>query len=327
MKISEKNNKFGKAILSNTAYGCICMTGITFCIILIIQIIFLLDGRRELLQSVNIESVEKEEAAGIAIEFETNAEGIMEADTWEMQLRPGRKEYEWQKSFGEIPEVLDIPIKTQEELFIYSFINYGLEQYVTENLSQVDLAFYCDLNEDWLHWKTVGSNWDLLYQCEIPEEIPHDVSNNRYAVRLQNPEQTVYMLINTYDAMIFIYRQPSVALSELGEFDLFEIAKQKEDDRGMPIHEDIYVIPDWYRPEEQYFDVPWYPYLDGYVEYAIDCYCEDNGIEEEFRFDMEEDMIAVVTTQLYTVRVRSPERTIYIDIDREYGHFQIYEIE
>ena len=56
-------------------------------------------------------------------------------------------------------------------------------------------------------------------------------------------------------------------------------------------------------------------------------YMEEKQLDDVFYFDANKDIIVQVTNMIYTCRLRSRERTLYIDIDGYNMKAHVYEVE
>ena len=66
-------------------------------------------------------------------------------------------------------------------------------------------------------------------------------------------------------------------------------------------------------------------YLD--VASVLKRFLEENQIEEIFYFDIAEDVVSEVTNMIFTCRVRSRNRTLYIDLDTVNMKAHVYQVE
>jgi len=136
--------------------------------------------------------------------LETKAPQLQEAS--QEQITNTVMEDRKEDSASVIASGIEISENFMEELLIYQYIEYGLRKYSEDN-NQSD-RYFCDIEEDLLPNDAVFSmknDGEKPYKTDLAKEIIPELVNNIYNFRLTNPENTLYMSIDTYNMKIYIY--------------------------------------------------------------------------------------------------------------------------
>lgn len=136
--------------------------------------------------------------------LETEAPQLQEAS--QEQITNTVMEDRKEDSASVIASGIEISENFMEELLIYQYIEYGLRKYSEDN-NQSD-RYFCDIEEDLLPNDAVFSmknDGEKPYKTDLAKEIIPELVNNIYNFRLTNPENTLYMSIDTYNMKIYIY--------------------------------------------------------------------------------------------------------------------------
>lgn len=253
--------------------------------------------------------------------------------------------------------LLDIPERFQKQAILYEWITAAVNQYVLDK--GIDDVFYCDLEENLLSEKTqflndnISDEWkDYPYEYHIEDYNDTENIQGCYKLKLEGRNHTLYVDVQVQERKIFIYPAECEFLVVKDNLD-GNIAAYEQIERGddgqIVYYPDIYVQSDWddlefidnhfagvtleELEELEYLKLPegagysWESaiYLD--VASILKRYVEENQLEDVFYFDTDEDIIARVTNMIFTCRLRSQERTLYMDIDSYNKKAHVYEVE
>lgn len=214
------------------------------------------------------------------------------------------------------------------------FVDYAIGKYC--NHTKTDNNYQYNIIDSMLHEQTkiVG---DADYRFDLAKEVYPDLSSRKYIYKIEGNKDDLIVIIDTYRMKIFIYldkRDGNLIVIDdyRQDFEAYENNFELED----------YIISDWDDPfigEYWSFaadgwenliipeDMEYNQELYGRVIYALKRYCEENQINEKFSFDANEDIVSLVTNMVFTVKVESENRILYIDLDCRRNKFHIYEIE
>lgn len=253
--------------------------------------------------------------------------------------------------------LLDTPESFQRQAVLYEWITEAVNQYVLEK--GIDDVFYCNLEEDLLSEKTQyiinnsSDKWkDYPYEYLIEDESKVDMGQGSYKLKLAGQDHILYVDVQVQDKKIYLYPAECEFLVVVDNSDgNIEAYEQIEsgDDGQIVYYPDIYVKSDWDDLERiddhfagvtteeleelEYLKLPkgasdsWNVviYLD--VASILKRYVEENQMDDVFYFDADKDIIARVTNMIFTCRLRSQERTLYMDIDSYNMNAHVYEVE
>lgn len=250
---------------------------------------------------------------------------------------------------------LELPTSFEEELLLYRWIGEAVDQYTTEK--GIEDVFYCDLQHDLLYgsrefsvrgiWagKTTGYEYPLQAADTIVSE------RERYQLRLEGREHILYVEVNRREGKVILYPKEDVFpdLYESGNPDAYKQIVSVDGRWPVLEYPDWYVENDWddmeradnHLDEVKQEELEHLDYLklpenaaDGYeviiyldVASVLKRYIEENQLEEVFYFDAEKDIVSHVTNMIFTCRVRSQNRTLYIDMDGYNLKYHVYQIE
>lgn len=253
--------------------------------------------------------------------------------------------------------LLDIPERFQKQAILYEWITVAVNQYVLEK--GIEDVFYCDLEENLLSEKTQflidnvnDEREDYLYEYHIEDYNGIDNIQGCYKLKLAGRNHTLYVDVQPQEKKIYLYPAEceSFVIKDNSDGNIAVYEQIERGNDGQIIYyPDSYVQSDWDDLEVidnhfagvtleeleklEYLKVPegvsksWESviYLD--VASILKRYMEENQLEEVFYFDADEDIIAYVTNMIFTCRLRSQERTLYMDIDSYNMKAHVYEVE
>ena len=233
-----------------------------------------------------------------------------------------------------------------EQVFITQEMQKSIEQLETF----VDLAIsrYCDeksidnlytykLLEDMLHYNTRIYDVEKKYTYDLNRIVPPDLMNNRYLLKVKGDNNIIYVEVNTYRMKLYVYEEEKIGRIVKGEFadpllDGIELEECVESDWPKDmwnLEYSSFVLDGW-----EYLRTPDYekvlqnnPDLYGMVIYCLQRYCEEKGIQEMFYFEYPEDKVSNITMRIFTVKVTSNNRILYMDIDMDRNKVHIYQVE
>ena len=230
--------------------------------------------------------------------------------------------------------------------------SFSISQNMQQNLEQletfVDLAItrYCgekgienqytfQLLEDMLHFYTYIDAQER-YTYDLNKTILPDMANDRFLVRAKNGDSIIYVEVNTYRMKLYVYEEeqidrigrvrldPRLDKEEAEEFVKCDWPKDMWDKEYYP-----FVYDGWEYLETPDFDsmLSMNPDLYGMVIYSLQRYCKEQGIQEMFHFEFPEDKVSEITVRIFTVKVTSDNRMLYMDIDLDRNKVHIYQVE
>lgn len=251
---------------------------------------------------------------------------------------------------------LELPEEFREELALYQCIVQAVDQYVAEN--DIDDVFSCSLQEDLLYGSRAFdvTSWSIgrtgNYEYPLQDVDKTSFTQDSYKLKLEGREHTLYVDVNVQKGKVFLYpAEESGVIFHYDTGNLTAYEKIVGMEGGWPIeyYPDFYVEADWddMKQEDEHFaevsleelehlDFLKFPegagesydvgiYMD--VASALKRYVEENRIEDFFYFDAGADIISQVTNMIFTCRVRSHNRTLYIDLDTVNMKCHVYPVE
>lgn len=252
---------------------------------------------------------------------------------------------------------LELPSSFEEELLLYQWIGEAVDRYTMEK--GIEDIFSCDLQHDLLYGSrefSVMEMWEgkkAGYEYLVQDADTIVSGREYYQLRLEGREHILYVEINMQERKVTLYPKEEnnifTDLYETGNPDAYEQIVRVEDQWPIEDYPDSYVENDW--NDMQYADnhfeevsleeLEYLDYLklprnatDSYdvniymdVASALKRYIEENQLEEVFYFDAEKDIVSCVTNMIFTCRVRSQNRTLYIDMDGYNLKYHVYRIE
>lgn len=253
--------------------------------------------------------------------------------------------------------LLDMPEWFQRQMILYEWITAAVDQYVLEK--GIDDIFYCDLEEQLLNEKTqffidnVSDEWkDYPYEYCIKDDAGLDIVQGCYKLKLEGEKHILYADVQTQEKKIYLYPAECefFLMVDNSDGNVAAYEQIERGDEGQIVHyPDTYVQSDWNDlecidnhfsgvaieelEELDYLKLPegvsksWNAviYLD--VASILKRYVEENQLDDVFYFNADKDIIAQVTNMIFTCRLRSQERTLYIDIDGYNMKAHVYEVE
>lgn len=223
---------------------------------------------------------------------------------------------------------------TYENLeLLKSYVDYAIELYCEE--TGKPNTFQYSLLDDMLH-HDLTIKQDKYLKFDLNKEITPDVVNNRYVFKVSSAESILYVVIDTYRMKLYIYPYlEGVSFIRGGDYDKgvsdkdLESIVQSDWDDMWPEEYSTYTLNGW-----EYLTTPSLdemkssnPDLYGMVIYSLQRYCEEKGIEEQFYFDFRTDRVCSVAYRIFTVKVQSENRILYMDIDMDRNKVHIYQVE
>ena len=221
----------------------------------------------------------------------------------------------------------------KEIMLLQEYVDYGIEMYcMTYGITN---DYKCNvLDDEMKHIQSISA--DKCLRVDFTTDIIKELENSKYFYLAKGEEKQLYILVDAHRMKIYVYdgERAIVDKYEIDEtYDLqaFENNFELED----------CVVSDWsdvlegeywveMRDKMEHLTIPedvgWNWEMYGKVAYIIERYCSENAIEEMFYFDAEEDVVGHVTNMVYTVRVQSKERMLYIDIDGRRYKYHVYEV-
>lgn len=218
---------------------------------------------------------------------------------------------------------------------IKSLVDYAIEKYCNEK--GVENTYSYQLLESMLHHDTHirGEN---KYTYDLDRQISSELANNRHIFRITGSENAIYVDINTYRMKMYVYEDIKgeiyVVEGEYSDkmFDWVELEDCVQCDWPDDMWEweyNDFVANGWvYLVTPSLEDmITTNPELYGMVIYSLRRYCEENGIEEVFHFDFLKDKVSNVSPRIVTVKVKSDNRMLYMDIDLNGNKVHVYQVE
>lgn len=213
-----------------------------------------------------------------------------------------------------------------------TYVDYALEKYCTEK--GVENTYSYELLDDMLHHETYVQG-EKKYVYDLNKKISPRLSNHRFLFKIEGAD-TIYVDINTYRMKIYVYESDYVYVG---------ISKGQDPLKDGMTLEDC-VKCDWpddmWEMEYNQFVIEGYKYLTtpdfeemihtnsalyGMVIYSLQRYCMENGIEEMFDFEFPRDLVSDVANRIFTIKVESLNRILYMDIDMDENKVHIYQVE
>ena len=223
---------------------------------------------------------------------------------------------------------------TYENLeLLKSYVDYAIELYCKE--TEKPNTYQYSLIDDMLHHDiTIKQNNYLKF--DLNKEITSDLVNDKYILKIVGVEDTLYVIIDTYGMKIYVYEYvKGTTIIRGGDYDKgvsdkeLESIVQSDWDDMWPEEYSTYTLNGW-----EYLTTPsldemksYNPDLYGMVTYSLQRYCEEKGIEEQFHFDFRKDLVSSVAYRIFTVKVQSEYRILYMDIDMDRNKVHIYQVE
>ena len=223
---------------------------------------------------------------------------------------------------------------TYENLeLLKSYVDYAIELYCNE--TGKPNTFQYSLLDDMLH-HDLTIKQDKYLKFDLNKEITSDLANDRYIFEVAGGEDILYIVIDTYRMKIYAYEYvKGTTIIRGGDYDKgvsdkdLESIVQSDWDDMWPEEYSTYTLNGW-----EYLTTPSLdemkssnPDLYGMVIYSLQRYCEEKGIEEQFYFDFRTDRVCSVAYRIFTVKVQSENRILYMDIDMDRNKVHIYQVE
>ena len=218
-----------------------------------------------------------------------------------------------------------------EETAIYDYIKYGLKKYCEKEGINTDTPF--QLMENMSGSIMFKAEKEYVDKFDLAKEITPDISASLFNYYLKGPGILIYMQIDTYSMKIYIYDAKQCIVKK---YHPIAIEPVVENDSGF-VYQDCWISAEKIKnlsvPETllYYDEVSGKYYLPqgmiNLMAQALEQYCSLQGIEDEFSYRGEEDIVGAVDQRFLTVKVESKDKIIYIDLDCGSMHAHVYEME
>lgn len=233
-----------------------------------------------------------------------------------------------------------------KQVFISQEVQSSLEQ--LETFADITITRYCDdksienlytfeLFEDILHYNTRIYDVEERYTYDFNKTICPDLTNNRFLIKVEGDYNTIYVEVNTYRMKLYVYEEEKIGRIVKGEFadpmldgtKLEECVECDWPEDMWELEYSSFVLEGWERLKTPDYDVMLRsnPELYGMVMYSLQRYCSERGIQEMFYFEFPQDKVSNVNVRIFTVKVTSDNRILYMDIDMDRNKVHIYQVE
>lgn len=214
-----------------------------------------------------------------------------------------------------------------------TYVDYAIETYCDET-GKTNTYRY-NIIDDMLHHDTIISQ-EEYFSFDLNKEITPELVNNKYFFKVTGSEDVLYVVIDTYRMKIYVYEYiKGITIVRGGNYDesitnedLEQLVKSDWEDMWSEEYSS-FTLNGW-----EYLTTPdldeikrQNPDLYGMVIYSLQRYCEEKGIVEQFSFDFAKDEVSSVTYRVFTVKVQSSNRILYMDIDMDRNRVHIYQVE
>lgn len=214
---------------------------------------------------------------------------------------------------------------------LQDYVKYAVQSYCAETGKIDNYTF--NIFDDMLHNSTkITAN--EFFQFDLNKSITRQLAGNKFIFEVKGESNDLYVVIDTYRMKIYVYESDNDSVRVFGGN--YDVTVKEEDLEKI-------VECDWEDMwEEEYYSIVkegWAylstPSLDdmmintelyGMVIYSLRRYCEENNIEEQFHFDFSEDLVSSVAARIFTVKVESDSRTLYMDLDLDRNKVHVYEV-
>ena len=217
-----------------------------------------------------------------------------------------------------------------------SFVDYALEKYCDDKM--IENTYSYQLFENMMHHDTFIRG-EATYIYDLNKKITQNLSNDKYFFRI-GEDPTIIIVIDTYRMKIYIYEeikgQIYVVEGNSGDEDVSLRSEKLADfvqcdwpDDMWDIEYNSFVIDGWEYLTTPDFDemITTLPDLYGMVTYSLQRYCKEKNIQEMFYFEYPKDRVSNVTYRVFTVKVESANRMLYMDIDMDRNKVHVYQVE
>lgn len=213
------------------------------------------------------------------------------------------------------------------------FVNYAITRYCNEKGMENQYTFR--LLEDMFHYNTYIYA-KARYVYDLNKTICSGLADNRFLIEVEGTDSTIYVEVNTYRMKLYVYEEEQVNRIVEGEYadpllDGMELEECVECDWPEDMWDEEYstfVLEGWeYLRTPDFEKMRINPDLYGMIIYSLQRYCDEKGIQEMFYFEFPEDKIGNVTVRIFTVKVTSDNRILYMDIDMDRNKVHIYQVE
>ena len=251
---------------------------------------------------------------------------------------------------------LNVPEDFRKRLALYQCLVQAVDQYVAEN--GIEDTFSCELWEGLLYGSREFSvsEWIIdqkgVYEYPLPDIDKSMFTQGGYKLKLEGKDSILYVNIDLHEEKVFIFPSEDVDADHYRMGNASAYAYIRRGENGWPVeyYPDFYVESDWddLKREDDHFsevdldeiesldflkvpeDTREYYNVGLYLDVAslLKRYLEENRITGEvFYFDSDKDDISRVTNMIFTCRVRSRNRTLYIDLDAVNMKGHVYQVE
>lgn len=218
-----------------------------------------------------------------------------------------------------------------------SFVDYALEKYCGEK--GVENTYSYELFENMIHHNTMIEG-ETPYVYDLNRRISKRLVNDKYYFMMDGKENQIIVLIDTYRMKIYVYENVKGQIHVIDGGDLETRYRRSENlddcvkcdwpDDMWDTEYHSFVINGW-----EYLTTPSFeegmrinPDLYGMVTYSLQRYCKEHGIDGEmFYFEFPRDLVSEVVTRVFTVKVESDNRMLYMDIDMDRNKVHVYQVE
>lgn len=212
-------------------------------------------------------------------------------------------------------------------------VDYAIQKYCDKKGK--DNTYTYHIIENMLH-HDIRIEDDDGYIFDLDKIVPSELLGDRFTFQIQGQENLIFVIINTYRMKMYVYEaesNPRIVEGETVERNVFDSELERivqcDWPDMWPWEYNQFVIDGYEYLTTPSFDemISVNPDLYGMVIYSIQRYCEENGLEEMFYFQFPDDLVTSVANRLFTVKVESENRMLYMDIDMNRNKVHIYQVQ
>lgn len=212
-------------------------------------------------------------------------------------------------------------------------VDYAIQKYCDKKGK--DNTYTYHIIENMLH-HDIRIEDDDGYIFDLDKIVPSELLGDKFTFQIQGQENLIFVIINTYRMKMYVYEaesNPRIVEGEIVERNVFDSELERivqcDWPDMWPWEYNQFVIDGYEYLTTPSFDemISVNPDLYGMVIYSIQRYCEENGLEEMFYFQFPDDLVTSVANRLFTVKVESENRMLYMDIDMNRNKVHIYQVQ
>lgn len=212
-------------------------------------------------------------------------------------------------------------------------VDYAIQKYCDKKGK--DNTYTYHIIENMLH-HDIRIEDDDGYIFDLDKIVPSELLGDKFTFQIQGQENLIFVIINTYRMKMYVYEaesNPRIVEGETVERNVFDSELERivqcDWPDMWPWEYNQFVIDGYEYLTTPSFDemISVNPDLYGMVIYSIQRYCEENGLEEMFYFQFPDDLVTSVANRLFTVKVESENRMLYMDIDMNRNKVHIYQVQ